>query len=314
MIFRSVTDRCEIGFLVSRSLRDEISARWVTGLLDRGESRRAWCRMALSDSGDLLAAHVMDSWSFDRDPGETPTFVLLLGHTDEDAAVALIKHDLVTFGVTALDARLLSGVDFPAELRRLREGQQRILEAAGFALEVDRVQLRWTAPATPVPSRTRRAGRLTFRSASTLAENDLVELFAAVSDGSADHGMITGRAQHGRRQEAAIRLGQAWRRKYEDDWFVVGTDSDGVPVGYVQSALDQDDRGFLAEIGVAESQRGHRYVDELLAYGTEVLTGRGHTRIRAFTDDANRAMRAAFARGGYAETGTRRDFRLPTSR
>ena len=137
----------------------------------------------------------------------------------------------------------------------------------------------------------------------------LVAVFAAVSDGSADHGMVTGRAEHGRREEAAIRLGQARRRKYEDDWFVVGVDGAGVPVGYVQSALDVDDRGFLAEIGVVESQRGHRYVDELLAYGTGALADHGETRIRAHTDAANRAMRAAFARGGYTENGSRRDLR-----
>ena len=91
--------------------------------------------------------------------------------------------------------------------------------------------------------------------------------------------------------------------------FVVGVDGAGVRVGYVQSALDVDDLGFLAEIGVVESQRGRRYVDELLAYGTGVLSDHGQTRIRTYTDAANRVMRAAFARGGYAETGTRRDFR-----
>ncbi|MGD0558299.1 MAG: GNAT family N-acetyltransferase [Streptosporangiaceae bacterium] len=238
MIYRGIVDQSEIDLLVSRHAKREVSARWVAGLLERGESRPEWCRMALSDDGELLAAHAMDSWSIDRDPGETPTFVHLLGHVDEAAAVALLDHDLRAFD-----------------------------------------------------------------------EDDLVEVFAAVTDGSVDHSMIIGRAEHGRREEAAIRLGQARRRKHEDDWFVVGVDGAGVPVGYVQSALDVDDGGFLAEIGVVESQRGHRYVDELLAYGTGVLADRGETQIRSHTDAANHAMRAAFARGGYAETGSRRDFR-----
>lgn len=310
MIFRSITDRSEIDLLVSRSTRQEVSARWVTGLLERGESRLQWCRMALSGD-ELLAAHAMDSWSLDRDPGDTPTFVHMLGHTDEAAAVALLSHDLTAFGAETIDARLVSDADAPAELRTLRERQQRVLEAAGFTVEVDRVRLHWTKSSGPgtAPPQPHRAGRLTFRPAITLAEGDLVEMFAAVSDGSADHAMITGRAEHGRRQEAAIRLSQARRRKHEDDWFVVGVDDAGVPVGYVQSALDADDLAFLAEIGVVESQRGHRYVDELLAYGTRVLADRGETRIRSYTDAANHAMRAAFARRGYAETGSRRDFR-----
>ena len=110
-----------------------------------------------------------------------------------------------------------------------------MLEAAGFTLEVDRVRLDWSASSRPTPR------RLTVRLATTFPEGDLVEVFAAVSDGSVDHGMITGRAEHGRREEAAIRLGQARRRKHEDDWFVIGVDGAGVPVGYVQSALDVDD-------------------------------------------------------------------------
>jgi RimJ/RimL family protein N-acetyltransferase len=227
----------------------------------------------------------------------------------------LLNHDLRAFGAATVDARLVSEADAPAELRTQRESQQRVLEAAGFIVEVDRVLLHWTKSSGqgPVPPQPRRAGRLTFRPATTLAEGDLVEMFAAVSDGSVDHGMITGRAEHGRRQEAAIRLGQARRRKHEDNWFAVGVDVAGVPAGYVQSALGPDDLAFLAEVGVVESQRGHQYVDELLAYGTGVLADRGETRIRAFTDAANHAMRAAFARGGYAETGSRRDFRRRAS-
>lgn len=309
MIFRSITDRSEIGLLVSRSAKQEASARWVTGLLERGESRLQWCRMAVSDDGELLAAHAMDSWSFDRDPGDTPTFVTLLGHVDEAAAVALLNQDLRASEAATVDARLVSDADAPAVLRTLREGQQRVLEAAGFTVEVDRVRLHWTKSSGPVPPQPRPAGRLTFRPATTLAEGDLIEMFAAVSDGSADHGMISGRAEHGRRQEAATRLGQALRRKHEDDWFVVGVDGVGVPVGYVQSALDANDLAFLAEVGVVELHRGHRYVDELLAYGTGVLASNGETRIRAYTDAANHAMRAAFARGGYSETGSRRDLR-----
>jgi hypothetical protein len=61
MIFRSIIDRSEIGFLVSRSAKREASAHWVAGLLERNESRLQWCRMALSDGGELLAAHAMDS-------------------------------------------------------------------------------------------------------------------------------------------------------------------------------------------------------------------------------------------------------------
>ena len=171
MIFRSIDGRSEIDLLVSRSARREASARWVAGLLERGESRPQWCRMALSDDGELLAAHALDSWSLDHDPGDTPSFVHLLGHVDEAAAVALLEHDLHAFGAATVDARLVSDAEAPAEVRTQREGQQRVLEAAGFAVEVDRVRLHWAASppesagpgSRAVPHQPRPAGGLTFR-------------------------------------------------------------------------------------------------------------------------------------------------------
>lgn len=308
MIFRSIIDRSEIELLVSCSGKEEASARWVECLLERGESRLPWCRMAVSDDGELLAAHALDSWSPDHPPGQTPTFAQLLGHTDEGAAVALLEHDLRAFDVTSLEVRLVSDADAAPDLGMLRDGQRRVLCVAGFHLEVDRVRVEWQGSPPPPP-----VGGLTYRPVATVAESELVEVFAAVGDGSLDHAMVTGRVEHGRHGEALIRLARARRRRYADDWFVVGVNDAGVPVGYVQSALAENDRAILAEVGVVESQRGRRYVDDLLAYATGVLTGHGERHIRAYTDATNRGMRAAFAREGYAETGFRGDFRRPAT-
>jgi hypothetical protein len=99
------------------------------------------------------------------------------------------------------------------------------------------------------------------------------------------------------------------RRKGEDDWFAIGFDHDGEPVGYVQAALVDADRPVLAEIGVVASRRGGHYVDELLAYGTAILIDSGHPEIDSTTDNANNPMRAAFIRGGYTEFATMRGFR-----
>jgi len=305
-MFRSMGDPSEIDLLVSHSEKQEPSARWVEGLLARGESRLVWCRMAVSEDGALKAAHVLDSWSPDQVPGGTPTFVQLLGHTDTQAAVALLEHDLRAFGAADIDARLVVDADATPQLRTLRAQQQHVLEAAGFDVDVERVRWEWLGPPRPRP-----AGRLTFRPAATVTEEELIGMFAEVGDGSVDHAMLTGRAEHGRRQEAVTRLARARRRTYDADWFVVGVDGAGTPVGYVQSALDHDGRAILAEIGVVESRRGHRYVDELLAYGTGVLADRREVPVRAFSDAANRAMRAAFTRGGYSRTGSRRDYHRP---
>lgn len=305
MIFRSIADPAEVEHLVSRSENREVSARWVAGLLERGESRPEWCRLAESPDGDLLAGHVLDSFSLESPPGPVPTFVTLLGHVDDGAAVALLRNDLDEFGADAVEARVTTYGDVSLPLAALRRAQVGVLHAAGFALLVDRVQLEWRST-SPVP---RPSGLLDIRPASTLPSRDLVEVFAGVGDGSVDNGMVSGRSTLGRDGEAERRLRYARRRSHRDAWFVVGVDPSGEPVGFVQSALADGDRAILAEIGVIERYRGRRYVDELLAYGTGVLAAYGADRIMSTTDVVNRGMRGAFARAGYAESGARRDFR-----
>lgn len=223
LMFRSITDDSEVDSLVSLSVKRDTSARWVNGLLERRESRPEWCRMAWSDDGELLAAHVFDSWSPDGEPGQVPTFVQLLGHTDEAAAAGLLTRDLSTFGARSVRARIVIDADAPPELRALRESQPLVLQAAGFESEVDRVRLSWpTGVAVPRPT-----GTLSFQPAATFPAGTLEQIFAEVGDGSVDHGMRTVRAESGRDQEAAQRLSHAWHRDHAEDWFVVGLDRSG---------------------------------------------------------------------------------------
>lgn len=107
--------------------------------------------MALSQDGELLAAHALDSWSPDRPPGETPTFAQLLGQTDEQAAVAFLEHALHTFDAVRLGVRPVSDADAGPDLRMLRDGQRRVLCASGFHLEVDRSA--WSGSGHPRPGK-----------------------------------------------------------------------------------------------------------------------------------------------------------------
>lgn len=304
MIFRSIQPD-EVDFLVSRSANVTDSARWVRGLLERGESCVSWCRVAVEDD-ELLAAHALDSWSLDDPPAETPAFVSLLGHNDRRAATALLSNDLDLFRATSVQANLSCETDAPQELRLLRQDQHHVLQAAGFTLLVDRVSMQWSG--APLPSTD---SAVTFEPAADMPEEELIEIFAAVADASADHGMRLGRDSHGRRAEASTRLQAARRRTHEHHWFAMARDASSAPVGYVQSALING-RAVLAEVGVVQEQRGRKFVDQLLTYGTSVLTAHGETRVRAHTDQANSAMRRAFARSGYTEVGTRVDYRWPS--
>ncbi|WP_043727046.1 N-acetyltransferase [Kutzneria sp. 744] len=75
-----------------------------------------------------------------------------------------------------------------------------------------------------------------------------------------------------------------------------------------QAARVHGDRAIMAELGVVQTQRGRGYAGQLLAYGTATVLDDGLTQITTDTDQANRRMRAAFARCGYVEFATRHDF------
>lgn len=199
MIYRSIQPG-EVDLLVSGSAKIPESARWVRGLLERGDSRLSWCRVAM-EGDQLLAAHALDSWTSDGPPAEVPTFVSLLGHTDPEAATALLSNDLQLLRANRVQANLSCETDAPHELRLLRQDQHHVLLASGFKLVVDRVSVQWSGARLPTLDPT-----WTFEPAAAVAEEDLIEMFAAVTDGSVDHGMRSGRADHGHREEASMRL------------------------------------------------------------------------------------------------------------
>jgi RimJ/RimL family protein N-acetyltransferase len=295
MIFRSIIDESELDLLVSLSRKRDTTARWIAGMIARGETRADWCRLAIV-AGELVAAHAFDSFH----PGAPIRCLNLLGHRDPTNAAALIDHDLSGLDIASVEAQITVYHDAERDLAALRESQAAVLIDAGFELAVHRVQLRWTGTAPRV------SDRLQFRPASQLPAEELERLFREVTDGSLDHSMTYDRAETDPVTEACDRLARARARAYQDGWFAVGVDDSGEPVGYVQSAL-VGDRPILAEIGVVQSRRGVGYSNDLLAYGTAVVADHGY--VDSTTDAGNTPMRAAFARAGYVESGSRRDFR-----
>ncbi len=296
MIFRSLAGRSELNLLVSLSRKSEVTARWIGGMLDQGDTRPEWCRIALGPRGELRAAHAFHS----PRPEGSPAQVALLGHADRSAAEALLRHDLRHFDLNSLGAHQAVYTDGHPRVAELRAEQEAVLLAVGFRVTVPRVLLGRPAGPIDVPN------GLSFRPASSVAPDRLRGIFRDVGDGSLDYEMRTVRSEAGPDAEAAYRLDRALARDFRDDWFVIGLDGSGTPVGYVQSAVVGDGRAILAEIGVVAARRGSGYVNDLLAYGTGKLAG--FPEVVSTTDAGNVPMRAAFARAGYAETGTRTDF------
>ncbi|WP_406456294.1 GNAT family N-acetyltransferase [Streptomyces sp. NBC_00876] len=175
------------------------------------------------------------------------------------------------------------------------EARIRVMERTGARMLVERLRLEWR-PGTPVPAD---SGRLRFRPVS--GREDLLALMTPVMEGTLD--------AHGRQDLASgLSARAAAEKQYDEElanystpqeWWRIAELPDGEPVGFVIPARNNYNP-IIAYIGVLPSQRGHGYIDEILAEGTRVLAAQdGVERIRAATDLGNVPMAKSFERLGY---------------
>lgn len=103
---------------------------------------------------------------------------------------------------------------------------------------------------------------------------------------------------------------------YQPEWWVVGRDTTGDTVGFVQPVLfpgckrDALEEGTIYYIGVAPQHRGHQYSYDLLCHATAKLQQVGVWRIYCDTDINNIPMQQTFTKVGYQTHRTVRDYDL----
>lgn len=267
--------------------------------LGAGTTRPSWWWTAYDEQSRKVARQHW--WG---PPGqETPIVVVQPEVVDVDGATALLVHARDAMRLPDAWSELTLDRDDDREPWDAFPERVAVLENAGFRFQVDRVRVEWLrgTELPPPPS------RLSFRSVDELTDAEMVELFAAVSDGSLDHSMQEERVHSGREGEARRRL--AFVRNYPGlgGRFTVGLDATGTVVGYVAPAVDNR-LGVVAEIGVAADHRGNGYVHELLAHALRALMDAGADRIIADTDCPNKPMRAAFTHAGFREFARRWDW------
>ena len=275
----------------------------LAGDLDDGYRRPGWLWVALR--GGRLAARV--AW-WARPGHEHPDALDILdlddsGHPETvDIAARLLS--------TAMAEVVPEGTQPPYYLRfadpdwrevpATRQATEDRMAAAaqtGARLFVERLNLKWR-PGTPIPVPT---GRLCFR--PVISPEDLLALMTEVMDGTLD--------AHGRADMAQMPAREAAAKHYHEelalytsprDWWRIANLPGGEPVGFVIPAHN----GYnpvIAYLGVVPKQRGHGYIDEILAEGTRVLAAQHVPLIKASTDMGNVPMAAAFHRAGWATTG-----------
>ena len=180
------------------------------------------------------------------------------------------------------------------------------LERAGF--EVVRSTSRWSYEGPPPTARS----RLTFRTYEDVGEAAFLGALEEVSSSTLDARVEADRDHLGAAAEARSTLEDVRALGLQPGWWQLAYDSSDALVGLVMPARAPN-MTTIGYIGVVPSQRGRRYVDDLLARGTAILRHDApDVVIRADTDLANEPMAAAFERARYERFATRREYELPT--
>ena len=186
------------------------------------------------------------------------------------------------------------------------EWRQEAARLAGLTQRLERLRYEWTAgaglPGLKGPKD--REGRLRFR-----AEPDdevFVDVLAQILAGTLDATTRQRAARVGPRQQA--REDVTFYRdgmRGERSWWRIAETQDGRTAGFGIPSRNVE-YPVVGYLGVLPDQRGHGYVDEILAEITRILaTEAGATVIHADTDLENRPMAAAFERAGYKNFGRR---------
>ncbi len=201
-----------------------------------------------------------------------------------------------------------SVVDSPSQWPQWQdhiEQRHHLLTQLGF--RVERQTLRFEMkPDGMLPSVRQ---RLRFRNLTELDEAVFVDAIQQVSVGTFDQRIQHEQNTSGQTGAARSMLTELQDMEYEPHWWQLAYDADGALVGLVMPTRAPT-FSTIGYIGVVPEQRGHGYVDDLLAQGTTTLITAGASTIRTDTDVANIPMANAFRRAGYTEFATRREYRL----
>ena len=241
----------------------------------------------------------------------TPQSIILLD-TDWQGDFSAIGRELLAetaqrLGVTAA-TNLEYVLDKPAQgpqWQHFFDQRHDLLTQTGY--EVIRNTLRFRLDGVaPTPEQ---STRLVFKPFAETGKELFINTIQRIMVGSFDQ----------RDQEDPVKLGvaQAALKFFNDletydplpDWRYLAYTQAGDLVGLVVPSKIGS-LYTIGYIGVVPEQRGHGYINDLLAKGTAILLAAGAPEIRTDTDVANAPMANAFRRAGYSHFADRREYRL----
>lgn len=236
-------------------------------------------------------------WQQSR-PADLLLFGLLLPWDEDYVAVGA---RLLDESLQVMQARGASSATcyFYAEFDDRVPERHRLMNELGFELVQDKLRYLWK-DSGPVKT----PDRLSFHNYDEVGRAAFLEAIRLVTRATLD-----------REDQARVaKLGEeAAAQEYLDilsdwdeprhEWWQIAKDKDGELVGLVVPQPLDEHEGAVNYIGVVPAQRGHGFVDDLLALGTALLQSNGFRKVVAEIDRLNQPMIAAAARAGYKRTG-----------
>jgi RimJ/RimL family protein N-acetyltransferase len=285
-------------------------ARYVGDMFERGAMRPAWCFVAEVD-GRVVGRYGF--WSLPTiDHPEAIVLLDVVGAgVARDAVAAELRAHALAGASEARSTTLGHVLDDPPQWPQWQielETRARWLESAGFGRR--RATARFELTNDDAVGQVVRSARLWFRDFETIGERASLDAIERVSAGSLDQYTRDERDRLGSEAEARQTFDELRSMEFEPSWWELAFDAGGRLVGLVMSTRAPT-FATIGYIGIVPEQRGHGYVNDLLARGTSTLrrVAEGQV-IRADTDVDNAPMADAFERAGYRRFATRREFEI----
>jgi ribosomal protein S18 acetylase RimI-like enzyme len=271
---------------------------YTEALLERGNTRPAWCLVAL-DAGEPVARVAL--WSMSDVPTD---LVLIDGDLGEPAQAVLGHAHDVAAGLGA--SELTHHLDSPPSFPQYQEHDAARVELlTGLGYELLRDGLRWRSDGT-LPRAEPSA--LTFRALTEVGEDAFVEAIAATYEGTPDTWLSQMIDERGALGAAREDFDASREMEFRPEWWELAYAGGDAPAGVIMAA-NIPGAAVIAYVGVMPGYRGRGLAVQLVRRGTEQLVRAGAEEIRGDCDRANAPMAKAFERAGYENFARRRSYR-----
>lgn len=280
---------------------------YLERLESAGFSRRDW-RFVLEEAHQIIGTLAL--WALPA-IGKPSDFVLLELPWQRDNVLTLgtyfVRHALDAMQALGASGRIGYVVDQPPmkpQWQYFPEQRATLLTQLGFAME--RATLRFEYEYHGDGAGTALSQRLTFRPLEDVGESAFIQAIEQCSAGTLDRRIRLDRERMGPAQQAKDIFDDLQALGTAPGWWQLAYDQDGALVGFVMPCTNNT----VGYIGVLPHQRGHGYIDALLARLTATFAAAGVRTIQADTDVYNAPMARAFTRAGWKQIGTRHEYAL----